>query len=376
MMKKIYRFLCSMRFGMILLVLIAILCAAATALGADAVYSSWYFIALFAMLAINLLLCSALRIFNLKKQKNALAQKVIHTEAVLPVKEEIRWLEEHHFKPDGEVYFCKTSGFLGSFFTHLAILLMIVAAACIFLLARTEDIAIFPQENTSLPDGTVLYLDSFSLKDENGETQYRSSLSALLPDGSEVSRDVIVNHPMKVGKYKVYQQNYAYAAVIGVKTEAVLQEEMIWLDEPAFLSLDGESGIYYSQIFGNVVEQNGEVMVSRSGEMVHPAYEVSVIDSGSENTSLVFPGTTVDVGSITFTFYDPGVYPGLRVKTQPEWTLWLLYFSFAMMVLGLYLCFFRIPEAAHIKEEGIAIAGRKDISDQIEKYREEMESYQ
>lgn len=376
MLKKVYRFLCSMRFGMILLVLIAILCVAATALGNDAVYSSWYFITLFAMLGINLLLCSVLRIFNLKKQKKALAQKAMRAEAVLHVKEDIQWLEEHHFKPAGEVYFRKTLGFLGSFFTHLAILLMIVAAACIFLLAQTEDVVIFPQENTTLPDGTVLYLESFSLKDENGETQYRSSLSALLPDGSEVSGEVLVNHPMKVGRYKVYQQNYAYAAVIGVKTEKVPQEELIWLDEPAFLSLDGESGIYYSQIFGNVVEQSGEVLVSRSGEMVHPAYEVSVIESGSESTSLVFPGTTVNVGNITFTFYDPGVYPGLRVKTQPEWTLWLLYLSFALMVLGLYLCFFRVPEAAYIKTDGIAIAGRKDISDQIETYREEMGSYQ
>ena len=42
-MKKIYQFLCSMRFGMILLLLIAALCIAATALGMDSIYTSWYF---------------------------------------------------------------------------------------------------------------------------------------------------------------------------------------------------------------------------------------------------------------------------------------------------------------------------------------------
>ena len=52
-MKKIYQFLCSMRFGMILLLLIAALCIAATALGMDSIYTSWYFIALFAMLGLN-----------------------------------------------------------------------------------------------------------------------------------------------------------------------------------------------------------------------------------------------------------------------------------------------------------------------------------
>ena len=85
-------------------------------------------------------------------------------------------------------------------------------------------------------------------------------------------------------------------------------------------------------------------------------------------------GTAVHAGGVTYSFREPQAYPGLRIKTQPDWTLWLLYFSFALMLLGLYLCFFRIPEAAHVKKDGLTIVGRKDISDQIEHYKEEMES--
>ena len=73
-----------------------------------------------------------------------------------------------------------------------------------------------------------------------------------------------------------------------------------------------------------------------------------------------------------FTFYEPEAFPGLRIKTQPDWALWLLYASFAVMTAGLYLCFFHIPEAAQIKPDGIALAGRKDISMQIEHYRAEL----
>ena len=51
MMKKLYRFFCSMRFGMILLLLIAVLCVAATVTGRDSIYSSPLFIALFAIWA-------------------------------------------------------------------------------------------------------------------------------------------------------------------------------------------------------------------------------------------------------------------------------------------------------------------------------------
>ena len=72
-----------------------------------------------------------------------------------------------------------------------------------------------------------------------------------------------------------------------------------------------------------------------------------------------------------YSFYDPEAYPGLLVKSQPEWALWLLYLSFTLMTVGLYLCFFRIPEAAQVKTEGIALAGQKDISQQIQYYRSE-----
>ena len=127
MIKRIYRFFCSMRFGMILLLLIAVLCIAATAGGAEWIYSSPVFIALFVMLSLNLLLCSIVRIFHLGDQKKALAQKAIRGETTLSVTDPALWLKKHHFRPDGDVFFRKSFGFLGSFFTHLSLLLIMIA---------------------------------------------------------------------------------------------------------------------------------------------------------------------------------------------------------------------------------------------------------
>ena len=364
-----------MRFGMILLLLIAVLCIAATAGRADWIYSSLLFAGLFVMLAFNLLLCSVLRVFHLGKQKQALAQRAIREETNVPAPDPAAWLQEHHFKPNGEVYFRKLSGFLGPFITHFSMLLIMLAAACIFRLSSSQDISILPQEDVSLPDGTVLHLDAFFPETDSGQPRYLSTLSATLPDGSDVHGDVSVNHPLKIGRYTIYQQNYAYAAVLGLTTREAPEEELIWLDEPAFLSLDGENGISYTQMFGNVVEKDGQVMISHSDRIINPAYEVTVIDAdtGTNHTGLVYPGTEIEAGGITFYFHEPEAYPGLRVKTQPDWTLWLLYLSFALMLLGLYLCFFERTEAAHIKKDGLTIVGRKDISDRIETYREELE---
>ena len=252
-------------------------------------------------------------------------------------------------------------------------LLLMAAAACIFLLSRSEDIVLFPGSENTLGDGTILHLDSFSLETDTGETKYLSRLSALLPDGTAAHGDAEVNRPVKFGRYKVYQQSYAYAAVIGLRTEAAPEEELVWLDEPAFLTLDGKNGIYFSRMFSNVTVQDGELMVSQNGDPVNPAYEVRRIDGDTDETGLIYPGTEVFAGGVFFQFHEPQPFPGLRVKTQPAWTLWLLYLSFALMLLGLYLCFFAIPEAAAVRPDGIALAGRKDISERIDHYREELE---
>ena len=51
-MKKIYNFIRSMRFGMLLLILIGVLCVIATVSGKEDIYSSWYFILLFTVLGL------------------------------------------------------------------------------------------------------------------------------------------------------------------------------------------------------------------------------------------------------------------------------------------------------------------------------------
>ena len=370
-MKKVLSFIRSMRFGMILLILIGILCAIATVTGKEGIYSSWYFILLFTVLAVNLTLCSVLRMFHFSRQKQALLKKAEKSPVTFSVPDAERWLKKHHFRQSEGGYLKHKAGFLGSFLTHASMLLLMAAAACIFTFAQREDLNLCVGDTAELPDGTKLTVEAFRMEDETGELEYISTLTALLPDGNEEAGEALVNHPLRMGRYTIYQQNYAFAAVIGVRTGEQEPEELVKLEEPAFLSLDGENGIYYSQMYGNVVEENGEVRVSHGNEITNPAYEVAVSEYGGNQTGLVYPGTTIAAGGVLYTFHDPEAYPGLRIKTQPDWALWLLYFSFALMTVGLYLCFFQIPEAAHVKPDGISIVGQKDLFLQIEQYRSE-----
>ena len=274
-MKKAYTFIRSMRFGMLLLAGIGILCILATVSGNEKIYSSWYFILLFAVLGLNLSLCSFQRVFRLKALKLALVKKAENSPDVLPVPDAEAWLRRHRFvrQKDGSLL-KNRAGFLGSSLTHGAMLLLMLSAGFIFAFAQREDLLLCVGDTAELPDGTQITVGDFRLEDESGRTEYLSELSAVLPDGSSMEGSVRVNHPLCVGRYTVYQQNYSYAAVIGVSTETNREEETVKLSEAAFLSLDGENGIYYSQMFGNVAEENGEVRVSHGQELVHPAYEV------------------------------------------------------------------------------------------------------
>ena len=371
-MKKIYNFIRSMRFGMLLLILIGVLCVTATVSGKENVYSSWYFILLFTVLGLNLTLCSVVRVFRMDGQKKALMMAASASAPAFQVENTEQWLKTHHFRKSDNGYLKHSLGFYGSFLTHASMLLLMISAACLFAFAERQDINLCVGDTAELPDGTQLTVEAFSLEDESGRTEYTSTLRAALPDGTVAEGNVQVNHPLRLGRYIIYQQNYAYAAVLGIRTDVDAEEEALKLDEPAFLSLDGENGIWYSQLFGNVTEENGEVRVSRGTEVINPAYEVSIIEEGKEQGGLIYPGTTVTAAGVYYTFYKPEAFPGLLVKTQPDWALWLLYASFVMMTLGLYLCFFQIPEAAQIKADGIALAGRKDISQQIIQYRAEI----
>jgi len=70
--KQIYHFLCSMRLGIILLLLLALVSAYAARQEMDRaieyIYKSWWFIAIIALIALNLSLCTVRRIAPLSRQ--------------------------------------------------------------------------------------------------------------------------------------------------------------------------------------------------------------------------------------------------------------------------------------------------------------------
>ena len=389
------KFLRSMTFGMILLALI-LLCSFPGSviaqgntpewyvqtypdwhglilnLGLDDVFGSWYFITLLALLCLNLILCSLIRIRNVvKASRNASAAAAARKTKVFLTPEgtaELHaFLETGHYKKEifGEttVYSKNTVGWYGSFVTHLAILLTVLFGAAALYFPKVTDQTCFPGDSLMMEDGTAIAVESFSIENPEGKLDYASVIEITLPNGNRSGKERIsVNYPLSFGGYKVYQQTYGTAGAVTVRNTQTGGEDRFLLNEMCFLSLDSINGIWFEALYpGYLRDESGNftLITQTSGSYEDPVYQVLVASEGVYTPVMVFPGESLTVGGVEFTFEDPVEYPGLRIKRTPEAVNGLLFTAFGLMILGLWLCFFQIPAIVAVREEGYAVSGPK-----------------
>ena len=393
-MKKVISFLRSMKFGMILLVLV-IICSLAGSLivqqrepmeyvnryGADAaqlilllglndVFSAPYFFVLMGALSLNLILCSIVRLPRIRRAKASLLMQSEKASTDVPLmgdqaKKLCAYFEKRHYRRKANsqrtIYYKNGVGFYGSFFTHVSFLLILVVGAAAVMAADVCDQVVMPGETLTLEDGISIRVDSFQIVDETGLLDYASELTAS--DGNEsVSTVIRVNEPLNFRNYKIYQQTYGTAGAVRITNHLTGISEDMALQESCFLTLDGKNGMFYQALYpGYVQDADGSVtlITSTSGAYTDPVYDILSVSNGVTTPVLAFPNETLTIGDVSFTLLDPVSYPGLRIKHMPMEILILLYATFVLMVAGLYLCFFAVPLAVVIEKEGYAILSPK-----------------
>ena len=240
-MKKVYNYLRSMRFGLLLLGLIAACSVIGTVipqgreigyyaqtyrsfhalillLRFHRIFESWYFITLLVLLCLNLSLCSLVRIRAViggaKTETERAAglpdQHLLSGEGQALLREHMAALRCRKEQSGGVTVWHKNRfGRYGTFLTHLAILLTVVFGALALYTPTVEDHDIMPGEALTLSDGTRIRVDSFRLTDETGRLDYESTAEITLPDGrSSGVVPIRVNHPVSFGPYKLFQQSF------------------------------------------------------------------------------------------------------------------------------------------------------------------------
>ena len=71
------------------------------------------------------------------------------------------------------------------------------------------------------------------------------------------------------------------------------------------------------------------------------------------------PGEELTIGQLRYSLEAPVEYPGLRIKYTPPIVNALLFLSFALMIVGLYMTFFMPPVLVKVDEEGYVVGGGK-----------------
>ena len=399
-MRRSLRFFRSMRFGMILLVLVMALSVVGSlipqkeqamtyvraygaekatllmALGWNDLFHTWYFLALEGLLCINLLLCSILRFPRtvhageqlMKTAEDSSTETPCDSAQLQRMKE---FLLSHGFRKrnaaTGEVYTRHFLGFYGSFLTHLSILWVLLFGSLVLMTPQTEDLTVMPGESLVLSDGTRILCESFHIEDGQGKLDYASTLHAISADGKqEKIQEIRVNEPMRFGNYKVYQQTYVTAGRVRIVNHATETEDTLFLTESCFLSIDGQNGVYFEALYPGFVQDddgNYTLVTNTSGSYPDPVYRIQTIAEGMSTSVLAFPDETLSLGEIDFTFLLPAEYPGLRIKHVSSVFYGALYFGFGLMIAALYLCFFMVPAAVSVREDGYSVVSPKEVQE-------------
>ena len=401
-MKKVLNYMRSMRFGILLLVLIALCSVVGTVipqgreiawyaqtyrsfhavillLRLHRIFQSWYFIVLLVLLCLNLSLCSLVRVRALAggaKNETARAagmpdQRLLSDEGQMLLREHMAALRCRKEQLDGVTVWHKNRfGRYGTFLTHLAILLTVVFGALALYTPTTEDHDVMPGETLTLADGTQIRVDSFRLTDETGRLDYESTAEITLPDGrSSGVVPIRVNHPVSFGPYKLFQQSFGTAGSLTVTDLATGGADDFYLTDMCFLSADGRNGLWYDTLYPDYLRSpSGEVTLFTvtEGSYPNPIYQVRVLADGVYTPSLAVPGDTLEIFGLRFTFNRPVEYPGIRVKHVSRLCNALLIAAFTLMILGLYVTFFCESVLVKADARGYAVGGPRPERMRIE----------
>ena len=401
-MKKVFRYIRSMRFGILLLCLIAACSVAGTVipqgreiawyaqnypsahpviltLRLNRVFESWYFITLLVLLCLNLSLCSLLRIRTVVHTSRGEAERAAAMPDTVLLRpegvEKLRaWLEDRHCRSeelDGAVVYYKNGiGRYGTFLLHLSILLTLVFGALALYTPTVTDQSCMPGESILLEDGTEIQVLDFHITDETGRLDYRSHVQVTLPDGRRSEEaELSVNHPFSFGAYKLFQQSFGTAGSVTVTNLETGGTDDFLLTEQAYLSADGITGIFYETLYPDFIrDPSGNVtfITITEGSYPNPIYQFEVISDGEFTPTLAVPGDELELTGLRFTFNSPVEYPGIRIQHVSRLFNALLIASFMLMIAGLTLAFFFEPVLVKTDAEGYAVGGPKPEHMRIE----------
>ena len=388
MLKKIWKFISSMRFAIALLVILALACSVGSlvtqnqtyawyaqrysertaalilALHLDDAFHSWWFIAITGFLCLNLLLCNLTRLPQLLRRVKAEKDPgtvLGHAGDVSAegVSDPAALLTRLHMpKPVS----CKTedgrdalfaarhsAGLWGAWVCHLGILLLILGFGLGQMTQRQYAVFGVPGQSKPIGDsGYALSIDDFTVerREDGSVAQYTSDVTVYnLAGGDDASRSaaVSVNHPATLYGMKLYQNSTGWAATANVlKDGQPLQQEVVCAGDYLAVKDKEDLVVMLNALYPDYVMTPGVGPSTASDRLNNPAYLYSVFYQGERiGMNALMDGEALTIDEYTVTFSDPRSYTLIQVKVDHFTPLALI--GGLVTLLGLLLAFYVQP---------------------------------
>ena len=381
--KKIFKSFYSMKTGIILLVVIALLSIIGTvipqgnpedfylhsysgfwskiilACDFDEVFSAWWYILITGLLLINLFLCSINRfksIFEKSFKDPAIEPKLANYKTWIRVKDHnlsiFEKLNIKNYKKTEvdrkEVYYLFDGkiGYLGSWLTHLSLIIIILA----FGYGRYQGFEEFVQ---GVP-GSVMELDNSDYKirvdqydvmfrEDYTVEQYITSLSILDENNKEVDKGVaMVNQPFRFKDFNVYQNSTGWACDAYLFKDKKLLKDKLMYKGDVFISDDKKIALQFADFYPDFDEKSMMKPRTKSPFLNHPVALYAIFYDGLRvDMGLNHPGDPIDWEGYTFVIKDPQMFTLVQVTKDPATPFALL--GAALLIIGLFLAFYVNP---------------------------------
>lgn len=335
----------------------------------DHIFTAWWFIVLAALLCINLLFCSIFRFpalwkryqtsFTLENRlrlQDASAHMTGHAEDAKRVWNKLKIKNVKTVEIDGARYqyaHRRRAGLWGAWLSHVGMLIIIVGFA--LGQAYALDTTVYGVAGQVKPiTGTdyEMRIDDFrmDLREDDTVEQYTSWLTIRNTlTGESVSGTSMVNAPMNAYGLVLYQNSTGWASTVSAYKEDTLLTERVLCQGEALTLHELPLAIYFAAFFPDYYN-DGSGPGTRSLRLNNPQYIYALYyDNEMIAMNKIGAGEDICVDSYLFVFQEPTQYTLIQVIHDP--TLSFVALGGILLLIGLFLAFYVIPEEIWVKTE-------------------------
>jgi len=396
MLKRITNFLTSLKFGIILFIIIAVYSIIGTVipqgmdlqfylnqyhtfgslmvfLQFDRVYSSVIYLVIVLVFVINLVGCT-LKILpvQLKKMKDYIPTKGKNNENLYE-----NWMDIEDIKSgftkkgfkvidteDGSYAVKHRIGHVGSSVTHLGIVIIILGALIGNMFVKEGYITLAPGEIYEFNEyGFTFKLDDFylDLREDGSVEQYYSELTVYEDEKEPRSETIWVNNPLNINGMYFYQSNYGWASKMQITcAEGHVHQESIFKENPhVFYDKESLTVLLYGYYPDFSMDIHGNP-ITLSQNVRNPAYAVVLYnEEGYVNSYIVQPGQPIEYKDINIKFVDSVLYTGLTYRQ--DFGYYPVMIGSIILTLGILLSFYFYPKYVLILPDEIMPVTRQNV---------------